>query len=259
MTFETVLYEKDGAIGYVTLNRPQMLNAYNIQMRDDLYEAFSAVKDDQDIRVLIISGAGKAFCAGADLTQFGTAPSPTVARSVRWARDVWGVLKGMEKPTIAAMHGHVLGSGLELALLCDLRLAADDARFGLPETGLGFIPAAGGTQTLPRVVKPGTARAMILTCHRIDAAEAYRIGLVNRVVPRKSLMVEAQMMAGRLLAAGPLTVGLAKQAVHKGLDLALEQGLRLETRLGALAYGTEDAWEGLRAYVEKRAPEFRGR
>ncbi|MCL5962542.1 MAG: enoyl-CoA hydratase-related protein [Chloroflexi bacterium] len=258
MTFNTIIYEKEASLAYVRLNRPDMLNAYSIEMRDDLYEAFTAVRDDPDVRVMVICGIGKAFCAGADLTQFGTAPSPTIARNVRWARDVWGILKDMDKPTIAAVHGYVLGSGLELALLCGLRIAADGCRFGLPETTLGFIPAAGGTQSLARIVKPGSAMAMILTGQRIDATQAYRLGLVHRVVPKENLMREAQELASRILAAGPLATCLAKRAVNTGLDLTLEQGIALEASLSNMAYGTSDAWEGLRAYVERRVPSFRG-
>lgn len=228
-------------------------------MRDDLYEVFTAVRDDPDVGAMIISGAGKAFCAGADLSEFGTAPSPVIAREVRWERDLWGVLKDMDKLTIAAMHGYAFGSGLELALLSDLRYAAEGTVFGLPETGLGFIPGAGATQSLPRIVSSGRALEIILACQRIDSAEAYRLGLVHRVFPRESLLAEAEAIARRILDAGPLAVPLAKEAINSGLDLTLAEGLALESRLGEIAFGTLDAWEGLRAHVEGRAPEFRGR
>ena len=151
--FKTLIYEKEDHIAYVTLNRPQALNVYNIQMRDDLYEVLSAIKDDPEVRVAIFKGAGeKAFCAGADLSEFLTAPTPVIARQVRFGRDVWGLFLSLPQPLIAAVHGYVLGSGIEIALCCDIRIASEDVRFGLPEVGLGIIPAAGGTQTLPRAI-----------------------------------------------------------------------------------------------------------
>jgi enoyl-CoA hydratase/carnithine racemase len=247
MDLETVVYEKNDNIVFVTLNRPHKLNAYNVQMRDDLYEAFTAVRDDPDVRVMIISGAGRAFCAGADLTEFGTAPSPVIARDVRWQRDLWGVLKDLDKVTIAAVHGHVFGSGLELALFCDLRLAAEGTIFGLPETSWGFIPGAGATQALPRITRPGSAMAAILTGERIDALEAYRIGLVHRVRAESELMTEAELLARRVLICPPQAILLAKEAVNKGMDMSLEAGLRLEERLYEYSYATWGAWNGLRA------------
>src|SRR5512136_916022 len=150
--FRTVIYEKKEQIAYVTLNRPQALNAYSVQMRDDLYEVLSAIRDDDEVRVAILKGAGdKAFCAGADLTEFLTAPSVVEARKIRAVRDLWRLFLSIPQPLIAALHGYVLGSGMEIALLCDLRIASDDVVFGLPEVGLGIIPGAGGTQTLPRI------------------------------------------------------------------------------------------------------------
>lgn len=231
MSFETVIYEKRDDVAYVTLNRPEVLNVYSVQMRDDLFEVFTAVADDPDVRALIVSGAGRAYCAGADLSEFGTAPSPVIARDVRWQRDVWGVLKDLDKLTVVAMHGYALGSGLELALLCDIRIAAEGTRFGLPETSLGFIPAAGATQSLPRILKRGTALQMILTGDRIDAQEAYRLGLVHKVVKLDSLMTEAEATVRRMLQGGSLALSLAKEAINRGLDVSLEEGLRLERRL----------------------------
>lgn len=258
MSFETVIYDKDDSIARVTLNRPKSLNAYSVQMRDDLYEVFTAIRDDPEVRVVIISGAGRAYCAGADLTEFGTSPSPVAARDIRWARDVWGVLRNLAKVTIVAMHGYALGSGLELALLCDFRLAAEGTVFGFPETSLGFIPAAGGTQSLPRVVKPGTALKIILSSERIGADEAYRIGLVHKVVPAETVMAEAEGLARRILEGAPLAQRLIKEAVLRGLDLPLDDGLDLEARLATLAFSTADALEGLRARARGRQPVFRG-
>ncbi|MCG7851085.1 MAG: enoyl-CoA hydratase-related protein [Methanosarcinaceae archaeon] len=232
--FETLLYEKVDSTAYVTLNRPQALNVYNIRMRDDLYEVLSAIRNDDEVRVAIFKGAGdKAFCAGADLSEFLTAPSPVVARQVRFDRDVWGLFLSIPQPLIAAVHGYVLGSGIEIALCCDIRIASEDARFGLPEVGLGIIPAAGGTQTLPRTVGRGKALEMLLTSRWIDAKEAYQIQLVNRVVPREKLLESAKEMAEKIASHDPVAIRSAKQAVVRGLDLPLTEGLRLEKMLAS--------------------------
>ena len=155
------------------MNRPHVRNAYNTTMRDDLYQALSAVRDDPEVRVAVLSGEGPAFCAGADLSEFGTAPSLAVARQVRWRRDVWGLFLSVPKPMVASIHGYCLGSGVEMALLCDIRIADQDALFGLPEASLGLIPAAGGVVTLPRTVGSGTALDLLLTRRRITASEAH--------------------------------------------------------------------------------------
>jgi len=230
--FETLIYEKRDGIAYITLNRPKALNVYNVQMRDDLYQILSAIKDDPEVLVAIFKGAGeKAFCGGADLSEFLTAPSPTVARQVRFDRDVWGLFLSIPQPIIAAVHGYVLGSGIEIALCCDIRIASEDAQFGLPEVGLGIIPAAGGTQTLPRTVGRGKALEMLLTNRWINAKEAYQIGLVNHVVQREELFQTAEKMALKIASHNPVAVRSAKQAVTRGLDLPLEKGLDLEKRL----------------------------
>src|SRR3972149_5855852 len=171
----TVLYEKREGLAWVTLNRPRSLNAINMEMRDALWEIALAVRDDPDVRVVIFKGAGdRAFSAGADISEFGTAPSYVESRRARRQRDLWGLILSLEAPLIAALHGYALGAGIELALCCDLRIAAGDARLGLPEVGLGYIPSAGGTQTLPRHVPPRVALPMILTGDPLDAATAVR-------------------------------------------------------------------------------------
>ena len=231
--FEVVIYEKQDGIAYVTLNRPQALNAYSIRMRDELYEILGAIKDDSEVEVVILKGAGeKAFCAGADLTEFLTAPSPIIARQARFERDIWGRFLSVEQPIIAALHGYVLGSGIEMSLCCDIRLASEDARFGLPEPGLGIIPAAGGSQTLPRTIGQAAALEMLLSGRWVTAEEARRLKLVNRVVPRAELLKEAEKLARKIKSYNPQAVRFAKQAVTRGLDLTLEEGLALEARLG---------------------------
>jgi enoyl-CoA hydratase/carnithine racemase len=233
--FEVIIYEKKDYKGYITLNRPKALNVYNIKMRDELYQALLAAKDDPEVRVIILKGAGdKAFCAGADLTEFLTAPSPVIARQIRFERDVWGLFLKIRKPMIAALHGFVLGSGIEMAMCCDLRVASEDAQFGVPEMGLGIIPAAGGSQTLPRVVGRGYALEMLLSGRWLKADEAKKIKLVNRVVPRSELLPTVEKLADRILSYDWLTLTYAKQAVVEGLDMPLPQGLRLEMRLGNL-------------------------
>ncbi len=231
--FEVIIYEKQDEIGYVTLNRPHALNAYNIQMRNELYEVLGAIRDDPEVKVAIFRGAGeRAFCAGADLTEFLTAPSPIIARQVRWERDVWGLFLSITKPLIAALHGYVLGSGIEMALCCDIRVASEDSQFGVPEMGLGIIPAAGGSQTLPRVVGKAHALEILLTGRWIKAGEAYRLKLVNQVVSRGDLWSTAERLANKIKAYRPMAVSYAKQAITRGLDLSLEQGLKLEASLG---------------------------
>jgi enoyl-CoA hydratase len=230
--FETIVYAKEKSLAYVTLNRPEALNVYNIKMRDELYQALEAIRDDSEVRVAVFSGAGdRAFCAGADLSEFLTAPSPIIARRARWERDVWGLFLSINKPFIAALHGFVLGSGVEIALCCDIRLAAEDVQFGLPEPGLGIIPAAGGSQTLPRVIGGSKALEMLLSGRWLKAEEARRLKLVSRVLPKKELLPAAERLAQRIAGFNPEAVASAKQAVTRGLDLSLGQGLELEARL----------------------------
>lgn len=234
MSFATVLYEKDGPLALVALNRPTRLNAYNVQMRDDLYQVLQAVRDDPEVRVMILRGEGPAFSTGGDVTEFGSAPSPVAAREIRWRRDVWGTLLSLPQPTIAAVHGYAVGGGMEMALLCDLCVAADDAVFFLPETGLGMIPGVGGTQTTPRAVGLGRALDMVLTGKRVNAEEAWRIKLVNRVVPRQTLLTAAKALAYTLAQCDRTSMVLAKRAVRQGADLGLADALELERHLFSL-------------------------
>jgi enoyl-CoA hydratase/carnithine racemase len=232
--FDTVIFEKRDSLASITLNRPRVLNAYNVQMRDDLWQAFQVVRDDPDIRVAVLSGAGRAFCAGADINDFGKAPSRVIARQVRWERDLWGLLLSIEKPLIVAMHGFSFGSGMEMALCCDLRLASEETIFGFPEVSLGIMPAAGGSQTLPRAIIRAKALELLLTCDRINAQEALRIGLVHRVVPPERLTEEAEELAKGLATLDQRALRLAKRAIVQGLDLSLAEGLALERDLVTL-------------------------
>jgi enoyl-CoA hydratase/carnithine racemase len=239
--FETVIYERSGNIGYVTLNRPRVLNVYSVQMRDDLYEVLNAIKVDDEIRVVIVKGAGeKAFCAGADLSEFLTAPSVVKARQIRVLRDLWGLFRSMPQPLIAALHGYVLGSGMEIALFCDIRIAAVNVVFGLPEMGLGIIPGAGGTQTLPRIIGLSRSLDMLLTNRRMDAQEALDAGLVSRIVPGDRLLETADEVARKIASYSVTAVRNAKQAILQGLDMSLQQGLELERRLAVNTRISED-------------------
>jgi enoyl-CoA hydratase len=232
--FETLIYEKTNTIAHVTLNRPGALNAYNVQMRDDLYEVLRAIKDDDEVKVGIVKGAGeKAFCAGADLSEFLTAPAPVAARKVRFDRDVWGLFLSLPQPMIAALHGYVLGSGIEIALCCDIRIASPETKFGLPEMGLGIIPAAGGTQTLPRTIGRSRALEMLLTNRWIGTDEAYQFQLINRIVPREELLRIVEEMARKIASHDPAAVRFAKQAVMRGLEMSLGEGLNLERILAS--------------------------
>jgi len=255
--FNTIIYQKKNSIAYITLNRPEALNAINVKMRDELYEVLPGIDDDPDVKLAIINGAGeRAFCAGADVKEFGTTPSQAIARGVRWERDLWGQFLNVSKPLIAAMHGYALGGGLEISLCCDIRIASTDAMFGLPEVGLGIVPTAGGSQTLPRVVPPGSASALTLTGEVIDAAEALRIGLIHRIVPRSELTASAETFARKIMSRGQIAIRYAKEAIKRGLDLNLERGLEMESKLFAMLLDTNDAREGIKAYREGRIPEF---
>jgi len=230
---DTLIYEKSpGGLAWITLNRPDVLNAINMQMRDELWDLMHAVRDDPEAGVVIFKGAGdRAFSAGADISEFGTAPSFAEARRARRERDLWGLMLSLDKVLVAAIHGFALGAGIELPMCCDFRIASEDARLGLPEVGLGYIPSAGGTQTLPRHLPPGVAMHMILTGDTIDAQTAYRYGLVQRVVPRDRLFAEAESLARKVLSRPPEAVRLAKRAVVEGIELPLAHGLALEARL----------------------------
>jgi enoyl-CoA hydratase/carnithine racemase len=236
--FETVIYEKTGAIAHVTLNRPKALNAFSVQMRDDLFEVLTAIKADDEIGVVVFKGAGeKAFCAGADLTEFLTAPSAVKARRIRAVRDLWRLFLSIPQPIIAALHGYVLGSGIEIALFCDMRIASQDVIFGLPEVQLGILPAAGATQTLPRALGLSRSLDMLLTGRRLNGEEAYQAGLVNRLVTRDDLLRVANEYAQTIASYDPVAVRNAKQAIMRGADMTLEQGLALESMLASRTRG----------------------
>lgn len=227
-----IRFEREGDIALVTLDRPERLNAVSMQMRDALWGVLTALRDDPTVRCAVFSGAGdRAFSAGADITEFGSAPGLIDARVARQQRDLWGVMSTLPVPLIAAIHGFAYGAGCEMSMYCDLRVASEDARFALPEVTLGYIPSAGGTQTIPRHAPLSEALRMVTTGEPLSAAEALRAGLVHAVVPREDLLATARGWAERIAAADPTATRAAKRAILEGIDLPLADGLALERRL----------------------------
>jgi enoyl-CoA hydratase len=264
MVLETLLVEQEGGLAIVTLNRPRQLNALDrtmVRELDELAARFEAgFHDTRSPRVVIFTGAGdRAFMAGADITEFqGLTPADSLVFDQRIQR-LFNRLEALPQVTIAAINGFALGGGCELSLCCDLVVAAESARFGQPEVNLGIIPGAGGTQRLARIAGMHRAKELNLLGEMIDAQEAYRIGLANRVVPAASLLTEARALADKLLAKAPLTLRLIKDAMNEGYDLDLAKGLALEVRSFAIAFSTEDRAEGVSAFLEKRRPVFKGK
>ena len=229
-TYSTIRLTTTNHTAQISLNRPKYLNAYNIQMRDEFSEALHLIKQDQEIRCLIIAGEGSAFCAGADLTEFGSAPSQAVARYVRWQRDVWGEMVSLPKPIIAAVHGYCIGSGLEIALLSDIRIAGKSTVFAMPETHLGMIPAAGGTQTLPRVTGIPTALDILLTGDRFDSNNALRSRIVSRIVEDDQLLNHAYSLADKVSTIRPDKLAALKEIMHSNSSNCQTESLSLEKR-----------------------------
>ena len=255
--FESIIYEKDDGIAYITLNRPKAINAVNTRMRDELFEVLPAIDDDPEIKVCILKGAGeRGFSAGADITEFGTVPSQVIGRQIRWERDLWGKFLSVKKPLIVAIHGFALGAGIEMSMCCDIRIASDDARFGLTEVGIGMVPTAGGSQTMPRLVPQGLCMGLVLTGEIINAAEALRIGLVHHIVSRDELLPTAERYARKIMSRSQIAIIYAKEALRRGQDLPLDQGLEMESRLFSKILAAEDAKEGINAYREGRIPLF---
>jgi enoyl-CoA hydratase len=260
MADQPVLLELSDAVATITLNRPDVLNAMNDAMRRGLLETFTRLQADPAVKVIVVTGAGeRAFSAGADIREFLEPPVPTAFREERRRLDFRSVMDRCPQPIIAAIRGYALGGGLEMALACDIRIAAQDAVLGLTEINLGIIPGGGGTQRLPRLVGRGKALEMILTGARVPAPEALRIGLVERVVPVAELPAAAGALARTIADKAPIALRYAKEAVVGGLGLPLGDGLRLENDLATLLRTTEDRVEGARAFVEKRKPRWQGR
>jgi enoyl-CoA hydratase/carnithine racemase len=238
----TILCEKKSHIAYLTLNRPEADNRINLQLAQELEEVCAAINQDDDIYAVMVTGAGnRSFCTGSEIKSNAAV-----------------FIAGIDKPVIAVINGDALGYGLELALSCDMRIAADTAKFGLPQLESGVIPSDGGTQRLPRLIGKGKAMELILTAETIDAAEALNIGLVSKVVPVKDLAAEAESLMKGIAAKAPISLRYVKEAVNKGMDMTLDQGLRLEADLYFHLHTTADRTEGITAFLQKRTPEFKG-
>ena len=260
MTYQTLLFDVKDGVAVVTINRPDKLNALNDQVMAELADAAERIATDPAIKGAILTGAGpKSFVAGADIGDLAKqGPFDGKARAMRGQ----GVLRRLEtcgKPVIAAVNGFALGGGCELAMACHIRIASENAKFGQPEVKLGIAPGYGGTQRLPRLVGKGVAMQLILTAEMIDAAEAYRIGLVNKVVPANELMTESEKMLRGILSMGPLAVRLSMEAIDHGLEMTLDDGLLLEANHFGLLAATQDTKEGLSAFLEKRPAKFTGK
>ena len=260
LTLANVLYEKKGAIAYVTVNRPKVLNALNTPTWKDLRTAFEDARDDTAIRGVILTGAGnKAFIAGADISELAHVAAFEAEQSSRSGQEVLDLIENLGKPVVAAVNGFALGGGCETAMACTIRLAVDTAKFGQPEVTLGLVPGGGGTQRLPRLVGNGRALQLILSGEMISAQEAYRIGLVNEIVPVADLVTRAEAILKKIASNAPIAVKFALEAANKGLDTSQGEGLLLEASYFGLCAATEDKKEGTTAFLEKRAPQFRGR
>jgi enoyl-CoA hydratase/carnithine racemase len=260
LTLANVLYEKKGAIAYVTVNRPKVLNALNTPTWKDLRTAFEDARDDTAIRGVILTGAGnKAFIAGADIGELAHVAAFEAEQSSRFGQDVLDLIENLGKPVIAAVNGFALGGGCETAMACTIRLAVETAKFGQPEVTLGLVPGGGGTQRLPRLVGKGRALQLILSGAMIGAQEAYRIGLVNEIVPASDLITRAEAILKKIASNAPIAVKFALEAANKGLETSQGEGLLLEASYFGLCAATEDKKEGTTAFLEKRAPQFHGR
>ena len=259
-TLANVLYEKKGAIAYVTVNRPKVLNALNTPTWKDLRTAFEDARDDTAVRGVILTGAGnKAFIAGADIGELAHVAAFEAEQSSRFGQEVLDLIENLGKPVVAAINGFALGGGCETAMACTIRLAVESAKFGQPEVTLGLLPGGGGTQRLPRLVGKGRALQLILSGEMISAQEAYRIGLVNEVVPVADLITRAEAILKKIASNAPIAVKLALEATHKGMETSQSEGLSLEASYFGICAATEDKKEGTSAFLQKRAPKFQGR
>jgi enoyl-CoA hydratase len=260
MTFSNILLEKKNSIAYITVNRPKVLNALNMVTMDELRAAFHGIKNDPTVRVVILTGSGeKAFIAGADIGELAQNDPVSAKEYTHRGQSVLNLIENLGKPVISCVNGFALGGGCEVAMACTIRLASDNAKLGQPEVKLGVIPGYGGTQRLPRLVGKGIAMQLLLTGEMITAQEAYRIGLVNEVTAPADLIPRAEAIAQKIIANSPLAVQYTMEAVNKGMETPLSEGLYIEAALFGVASATEDKKEGTAAFLEKRSAQFKGR
>ncbi|HLK64285.1 MAG TPA: enoyl-CoA hydratase-related protein [Bryobacteraceae bacterium] len=260
LSLENVLYEKKASIAYITLNRPKVLNALNHRTFEDLKTAFENAQGDAEVRGVVLTGAGdKAFIAGADISELATTTAVDAEDGSRFGQEVLNLIETLGKPVIAAINGFALGGGCETAMACTIRVASEHAKFGQPEVKLGLLPGGGGTQRLPRLIGKGRALQLILSGEMIGAQEAYRIGLVNEVVPATEVIPRAEAILKQIFANAPLAVKYSIEAVNRGLETSQAEGQALEASFFGLCAGTEDKKEGTQAFLQRRAPKFQGR
>lgn len=259
-TYNNVLYQTDNGIGMITLNRPKALNALNSELLTELNGLLDEIAQDESVKVVIVTGAGdKAFVAGADIAEMQSM-SPMEGRAFgKFGQAIFSKLENIPQPVIAAVNGFALGGGCELAMACDIRIASDRAKFGQPEVSLGIVPGFGGTQRLPRLIGKGRAKELLYTADMINAEEAYRIGLVNKIVPADELLSTAKELAEKIMARAQVAVQLCKAAVNTGMDTDLESGIAYEAEVFGLCFASADQKEGMSAFVGKRKPNFTGK
>jgi len=259
MIYNCIKFEKKDKIGYVTVNRPEALNALNLEVINELTDVFAKIDADDDVSIAILTGEGRAFVAGADIAWLRSLGPVDGRKLAMKAQALMDLIEGIEKPVIAAVNGFALGGGCELAMACDIRLASDKAKFGQPEVNLGIIPCFGGTQRLPRLVGKGMAKYLIFSSEMIDAEEALRIGLADRVYPAEELLAKAEELAKTIMSKGPIAVKMAKAAINTGVNLDLKSANQFEVEAYVSCLCTEDRIEGMTAFLEKRPSEFKNK
>jgi enoyl-CoA hydratase len=257
---ENLKLEKKNSIAYVTIDRPKVLNALNMATMQELWQVFSELKEDRETRVVILTGSGeKAFVAGADINELAKNDAVQAKAYTHKGQATLDLIENLGKPVIACVNGFALGGGCEIAMACTMRLASENAKLGQPEVKLGIIPGYGGTQRLPRLVGTGLAMQILLTGEMITAQEAWRIGLVNEVVPAERLIARAEEIAQKIIGMAPLAIQYCMEAVNQGMNMTLQEGLFLEATLFGVCCATEDKKEGTTAFLEKRAARFQGK
>lgn len=257
--YETIKYEVSEGIGYITINRPKAMNAINSQVLDELYDVCTKIEKDDSVKVVILTGEGKAFVAGADIAQMNQLDSIGGREMIAKGHRVMNYIEEIEKPFIGAVNGFALGGGCELSMACDFRIASEKAKFGQPEVGLGIIPGFGGTIRLARLVGKGMAKYLLMTADMIDAQEAYRLGLVEKVVAPEELIPTCEAIAKKIMGNAPIAVGVAKKTVNMAYDIDINTASALEVEAFTSTFGSYDKTEGMTAFLEKRKPEFKNK